>query len=214
MKKYVMIAVLIIFVLVLIIGARVFYLQRSHFMAAEKYYHEADYKLALREYDTAMHFYTPLSPYIQKSAERLWQIGEMFERQQRFDWANIAYSSIRSSFYASRSLYTPGKDWINRCEGKIADLNVKILLREGSIKPEEAETEKNKHLHVMKVDRAPLPSWSLLVELGFTGWIASVIFIIFKGFDDNGRMRKRAAFYGILSFILTFALWIVSLLRA
>jgi hypothetical protein len=48
----------------MLVGGRVFYLQRSHFIAAEKYYIEADWKLAIREYDTAMHFYTPLSPYI------------------------------------------------------------------------------------------------------------------------------------------------------
>ncbi len=214
MKKYIYSGILVVLFFLIITGIKVFYLQRSHFMLAEKYYSEANWKLAIREYDNAMHFYTPLSPYIRKSAEKLWQVGEMFEKQGKPDWANIAYGSIRSSFYASRSLYTPGKDWINKCDEKIADLNVRILIKEGSIKSEDADAEKKKHLYVMKYDRAPVPLWSVLSEIGFVGWIISVIFIIVKGFENNGKLRKKFALYGILLFILTFALWVVSLLKA
>jgi len=213
-KSYLVKGLIAALVFFLLVGGRVFYLQRSHFMAGEKYFAEADWKLAIREYDSAMHFYTPLSPYIQKSAERLWQIGEMFEKQDRLDWANLAYSSIRSSFYASRSLYTPRKDWIIRCDDKISDINVRLLIKEGFIKPEEADAEKKKHLYVMKVDRSPDPIWSVFVEASFFGWIASAIFIIFKGLDDAGKIRGRFAFYGVISFIFSFAVWILSLLKA
>jgi len=214
LKKYLIKGLLVILFFLVLVAGRSFYLQKSHFMDAEKYYNEANWKLAIREYDTAMHFYTPWSPYIEKSAEKLWQIGEMFETQGRFDWANIAYSSIRSSFYSSRSLYTPGKHWINRCDDKIADLNVKMLIKEGSLNLEEADAEKMKHLYVMKVDRAPGPFWSILVEIGFFGWLGSVVLIIFKGFSDNGKMHKKFALYGVLSFLLSFSIWIVALLKA
>lgn len=214
LKRYFIGALVFILLFLSIVGVRVFYLQRSHFFTAEKHFGESNWKLAIREYDMSMHFYIPWSPYIQRSAERLWQIGEMFEKEGRFDWANIAYSSIRSSFYTSRSLYTPGKNWVDRCDDKIADLNVKILVGEGSIKPEETDSERKKFLYVMKVDRAPAPLWSILVELGFLGWIGSVLFIIFKGFDNNGVIKKRTAFYGILSFLLTFTVWVIALLRA
>jgi hypothetical protein len=214
LKKYLIKGLLVILLFLVLVGGRSFYLQKSHFMAAEKYYNEANWKLAIREYDTAMHFYTPWSPYIEKSAEKLWQIGEMFENQGRLDWANIAYSSIRSSFYSSRSLYTPGKSWINKCDNKIADLNVKMLIKEGSLNPENAYTEKLKHLYVMKIDRAPDPFWSILVEVGFFGWLGSVVLIIFKGFSDNGKMHRKFALYGVLSFLLSFSIWIVALLKA
>ncbi len=213
LKKYLIKGLFIVILFLLLVGGRVVYSQRSHFMAAEKYYSEANWKLAVREYDTAMHFYTPWSPYIERSAKKLWQIGEMFEKQGRLDWANIAYSSIRSSFYSSRSLYTPGKDWINKCDDKIADLNVKMLIKDGSIKPEEADAEKKKHLYVLKVDRAPNPFWSVLVEISFFGWIGSVIFVIFKGLSDNGKINKKFALYGVLSFLVTFAIWVAALLK-
>ena len=214
LKKYLIKGLFVILFFLVLVGGRSFHLQRSHFMAAEKYYTEANWKLAIREYDTAMHFYTPWSSYIEKSAKKLWQIGEMFEKQGRLDWANIAYSSIRSSFYSSRSLYTPGKLWINKCDEKIADLNVKMLIKEGALKLEEADAEKMKHLYVMKVDRAPGPFWSILVEIGFFGWIGSVVLIIFKGFSDNGKIHKKFALYSALSFLLSFTIWVVASLKA
>ena len=213
LRKYLIKGLLVVVLFLLIVGVRVTYLQRSHYVDAEKYYKEANWKLAIREYDLAMHFYTPWGPYIERSAERLWQIGEMFEKQDKLDWANIAYSSIRSSFYASRSLYTPGKQWIEKCDDKIADLSVRMLVREGSIKPDAAAAEKKKYLYVLTVDRAPDPFWSVLVEIGFFGWVGSVVFLIFKGFSDDGKIKK-ASVYGIVSFLLTFGLWVAALLKA
>jgi len=213
LKKYLIKGFLLVVLFMLLVGVKAFYLQRSHFLAAEKYYAEANWKLAIREYDTAMHFYTPWSPYIEKSALKLWEIGEMFEKENKLDWANIAYSSIRSSFYASRSLYTPGKDWINKCDEKIADLNVKMLVQDGSILPKDADAEKAKHLYVMKVDRAPKPLRALLVVASFLGWIGSVLFIIFKGFHDDGRINRRLLLSGSASLICTFVIWIIAMLN-
>jgi hypothetical protein len=138
----------------------------------------------------------------------------MFEQRGQPDWAIIAYSSIRSSFYASRSLYTPGKDWIRKCDDKIADLNVKIMINEGFLKPDEGQAEKARFLHVMRVDKMPSPFWSVLVEIGFFGWIGSVIFTIWKGFNFFGEINTKKAFYGFIMFLLFFSLWVVSLLKA
>ncbi|MDA8239831.1 MAG: hypothetical protein M0Z67_05595 [Nitrospiraceae bacterium] len=214
LKKYLAKGLFFIIIFLLLTGAKVLYLERSHFMAGEKFNAASNWKLAIREYDAALHFYFPGSPYVGKSAERLWQIGEMFEKADKPGWAILAYSSIRSSFYASRSLYTPGKEWIGRCDDKIAALDVKILVNEGSLTPEQSETEKEKLLYVMRVDRAPAPVWAVLVELGFLGWIVSVVFIIWKAFDERGKLAIRPALYGLVSFVLTFALWVVSLLNA
>jgi hypothetical protein len=214
MLKYLIKGCIILAVFFSLVAVKMVYMQREHFNRAEKYYAASDWKLAIRQYDEAMHFYTPWSPYITKSAERLWQIGGMFEREGKLDWALISYSAIRSSFYASRSLYTPRRDWIAKCDEKIADLNLKLLIRDGSVSPAGADAEKKKQLYVLKVDRAPAPLWSVAVEAGFFGWIASVMFIVIKGFDDKGKPRWRLVTYGIFSFFLTFAFWILSLLKA
>lgn len=214
LKKYLIRGLLGAVIFSILIFGDVFYMQRSHYLQAEKYYLAADFKLATLEYDAAMHYYTPWSPYIRKSAERLWQIGEMLEKKGKPNLAIIAYSSIRSSFYASRSLYTPGKEWIEKCDDKIASLNVNLLIDDGTIKPGEAEAEKKKHLFVMRTDRAPDPIGSVFLEFGFFGWLASIVFFIVKGFDEEGKIKLRSALYGIVFFICSFAIWVISALRA
>lgn len=213
-KKYRLSGIFCLMLFFILIGGKVLYSQRVHFTNAEQYFAQSDWRAALREYDITMHFYSPLSPYIQKSAERLWQLGGMLEEDGRPDWAVIAYSSIRSSFYASRSLYTPGKEWIERCDEKISSLNVNTLINEDTIKPELAGSEKQKHLFVMKTDRAPDSIWTALLEVGFFGWIASVVFVIVQGFDGEGKMRRTSVAYGIASFIITFAIWVISSIKA
>jgi hypothetical protein len=205
---------IIVLALTGILWARALYLQDSHLTAAEGYFRESNWKFAIREYDTAMHFYAPLSPYQGKAAGRLWKIGEMFEAQGEHDRARLAFSSIRSSLYASRSLYTPGKDWIDKCDEKIASLNVKIALKEGSLKAQEADAERAKVLQALRSYRAPDVLWSFLAVAGFFSWAGSVVFIIFKGFSAAGDMRNRYAIYGILSFVLAFSLWVMALLKA
>jgi hypothetical protein len=212
LKSYLIKGLIAAGIILILIFGKIFYMQRDHYLQAESYV-ATDLKRAILEYDVAMHNYTPWSPYIRRSAERLWQIGEMLERKGKPDLAVIAYSSIRSSFYASRSLYTPGKEWIEKCDDKIASLNVDKLVGEGTIKPGESETEKKKHLFVQKTDRAPDPLGSVLLELGFFGWVASIVFVIIKGFDEEGRVKVRTALYGMGFFICSFAIWVISALR-
>ncbi|MBI4823399.1 MAG: hypothetical protein HY805_04105 [Nitrospirae bacterium] len=201
-------------ILIAIIGGRVLYLQRSHFLKAEEYYKASNYKLAIREYDTSMHFYVPFSPYAEKARQRLWDMAKGFEKEDKNEWAHMAYSSIRSSLYGVRSLFTPSKKWIEKCDEKLADLNVRMLLKEGSIKIEDANSERAKHLYTLKVDRAPKPLWTLLAALGFFGWLASVIFIIFRGFNKEGKVRRNALRKAVLTLMLFFLIWVVSLLKA
>lgn len=188
--------------------------QRKHFKAAETFLGQSNRKLAIREYDAAMHFYTPFSPYVRKSTERLWQVGEMFEEEGRPDWARLAYSSIRSSFYAARSFYTPGRDWIARCDEKIAGLNVKLLLEDGDIAHSEEDLEKAKILHVLRTDRPPSVFWSAAAGVGFSGWVAAALFFAFSGFAPGGKLRTRNALYGALLFSSAFTLWVTALLNA
>jgi len=188
--------------------------QRGHFKAAETFRSQSKWKLAIREYDAAMHFYTPFSPYIGKSAEQLWRMGEMLEEEGRPDWAKLAYSSIRSSFYASRSFYTPGRDWIERCDEKISALDVKRLIEDGDIAPSREASEREKILRVLRTDRPPSVFWSAASGAGFSGWVVAVLFFAFFGFENGGKLRARNALYGALLFSSAFALWVIALLKA
>jgi hypothetical protein len=201
-------------VIMALVWVRTCSLQRHHYVEAERYTSESNRKLAIREYDAAMHFYTPLSPYIEKSARQLWSLGEKSEKEGRPDWALIAYSSIRSSFYASRSFFTPGKEWIGRCDEKIADLNIKLLLREGHLDKTDVQSEREKYLYLLKADRGPDTLWTILAEVCFFGWAGSIILIAIGAIGRNGALRKKHALIGALSFASLFVLWAIALLKA
>lgn len=208
-RKYLIAGGVLITVFV-ILYVRVLSLQRMHFEGAEGYLREANYKLALREYDAAMHFYSPLSPYQERAARRLWQMAGMFESEGKSDWAKIALSSIRSSYYASRSLFTPGKDWIKRCDERLAALDSDLPLGAGSL----SGSEKERFSGLSGADKAPRVLWSLLAVAGFAGWAGAALFMIFKGLNNEGKVRGRQFYHGGICLALSFSLWVLALIKA
>ncbi|TWJ19473.1 tetratricopeptide repeat protein [Geobacter argillaceus] len=106
----------------IMIAVTIQYRQWRQFGKGEKALAVGDYIQAVAGFESAIHLYTPGSPLVSHSAEKLWQIGETLERQGDTDKALIAYRALRSSFYAAHWLITPGQSWIARCDGKIAQL--------------------------------------------------------------------------------------------
>lgn len=78
--------------------------------------------LAIAGYESAIHMYTPLSPLVERSATKLWTIGEYLEAHGDTEKALIAYRALRSSFYSTHGLFRPGTRWIADCDVKIRSL--------------------------------------------------------------------------------------------
>jgi len=52
---------------------------------------------------------------------------------------------------------------------------------------------------------------SLLVEIGFFGWIGSTFALIFRGFTkENDLITRKAFFWGVL-IVVFYAVWIIGL---
>jgi tetratricopeptide (TPR) repeat protein len=81
-----------------------------------------DFPAAVAGFESAVHMYIPFHPLIEESAGRLWHLGETNEQLGDVNRALIAYRALRSSFYAGHWLATPGLNWIERCDKKIAVL--------------------------------------------------------------------------------------------
>lgn len=96
--------------------------QFAQYSRGEKALASGDYIQAIAGFESAIHMYTPLSPLVERSAVRLWRIGETLERQADTEKALIAYRSLRSSFYSTHGLFRPGMEWISRSDQKIAAL--------------------------------------------------------------------------------------------
>lgn len=56
--------------------------------------------------------------------------------------------------------------------------------------------------------------WSVVVEIGFIGWVSSTIAFIFKGIDkQNHLVKKNAVIFGIL-IVVFYALFVAGLVNA
>jgi len=121
--KTIAVNVLVIAVVaILLIWGNTWYRQRTQFNRGETALAARDYINAIAGYEAAIHMYTPGSSLVQEAAAKLWAMGDQFERAGDPTRALIAYRSLRSSFYAVRGLNVPGREWVARCDGKIAAL--------------------------------------------------------------------------------------------
>lgn len=105
--------------------------QQTQFRRGEAALAARDYVSAIAGYEAALHMYTPGSSTVGVAAQRLWEIGEGFERGGDLERALIAYRALRSSFYSAKWLVTPGTEWIALCDARIAA----ILQRQGYVPP-------------------------------------------------------------------------------
>ena len=96
--------------------------QHVQFEKGEKGAAAGDFLAAVAGYESAIHMYTPGSPLVEQSARKLWELGETAERRGDPVRALLVYRSLRSSFYAVAGITSPGKEWIVRCDARIASL--------------------------------------------------------------------------------------------
>jgi len=118
-KKAIRNGLIIFAIMIAMVWGRAYWQGSQQYEQGEKNLAAGKYNVAITNYATAIHMYTPLSGYVDKSAQRLWEIGENYEKAGQYDWALIAYRELRSGFYAARSFYTPHRDWIDRSDDKI-----------------------------------------------------------------------------------------------
>jgi hypothetical protein len=120
--------IVISFLSVLMIWGNTWYRQSRQFDNGEEALAKKDLIAAITGYESTIHMYTPLSPLVERSAARLWEIAKQCETGGDPERALIACRSLRSSFYSTRGLFQPGREWIARCDAKIAEL---VKLEEG-----------------------------------------------------------------------------------
>lgn len=112
----------IILVCLMLFFAGTWWRLHDQFVLGEDAFQRGDFAGAVAGYESAIHMYIPFSPAVEKSARRLWQIAETSERNGEINRALIAYRALRSSYYAAHWLVTPGREWIARCDARIAAL--------------------------------------------------------------------------------------------
>lgn len=171
---------------------------------------------AITHFNRAIHWYSPGSKTIKASVQALWEIGIQAEINRDYRIALQAFRSLRSSLYSARSFYTPYPDWIDKCDDRISSL---VALEREPYHPDDAFPKtsfrrKDEILNILDAPTEPSVLWSIIVEIGFLGWIGSAIGFIFRVFSgQKGFNPTRAVFWGIL-LIFFYAFWIIGMLNA
>lgn len=213
-KKNVYTVIVIGSIMLLMVIGKVYYRSMVEFNSGNAAFNKKDLNEAITHFQRSIHWYTPLNKYVANSAQKLWQIGEIAEARSNIKLALLAYRSLRSSFYAVRSFYTPYKEWINKCDEKISTLVASQETPFESEKKKGFEQRKAEALKILKTNNAPHVGWAIFLEIGFVGWITCTILFILKVFTgEKGFEGKKALFWGPF-IILFYAMWIIGMLKA
>lgn len=203
----------LITIILLMVCARTFYGSMKAYHKGETYLKEKQYIRAITFFDRSIHWYTPFNPYVERSAERLWNIGKNAEQKGDTKLALIAFRTIRGGFYSTNSFYKPGREWIKQCDIKINQLMQLELRKRGT-----PDSSKVKGRYITERQKDPSPSifWTIFLEVGFLGWIGPVMgFILFilgrKGESENSIFSSLT---WIALIFIFFTMWIVGMMKA
>lgn len=112
-------AVFIAAISIVLFAAATQFRQWSQYNRGEQALAALDHINAIAGFESAIHMYTPFSPLVERSAKKLWAIGQELETKGESEKALIAYRALRSAFYSTHGLTKPGMNWIAICDEKI-----------------------------------------------------------------------------------------------
>ncbi|SNZ15015.1 hypothetical protein [Hydrogenobacter hydrogenophilus] len=156
--------------------------------------------MAISMYERTLLNYVPFSPYNQEAVEKIEKLcPKLKEKEHRL----FCYETLRSAIYQIRGIYTPYSEKLQKLDKDIVLLKTELYIQ-NNLPPEDKYQQIYKDLKAMQ-DYDPYPSvfWSILVVLSLLGWIGSVVFMIYRSFR-----------VGLLSFVVFFSLWVLSLYKA
>lgn len=202
--------VVLLVAFVVILYAKVAYNASQDFALGENAYTHGEYKRAITHYERTIKWYTPLSTAVQRAVERLWQLGTEAEARGEISLALEAYQTLRSSLYAVQSFYIPYQSWIPKSEARIAPLLAKTKAGE---EHNEDQLAQDTARFAMQLQRhvGPHLGWSILLEVGFLGWVGATVGLIWYVVDEAGNFaRRQGLLWGSLIAIF-FALWLIGM---
>jgi len=121
-QRVVFTSLMILILLLVMVWVKVSWDSRYHFHRAQDLMAKGEYPEAIVEYGEAIRCYTPFSRTVKEASEALWGVSERAETEQAYPRAVMALRELRAAYYAVRSFYNPGQDWIDHADQKLNQL--------------------------------------------------------------------------------------------
>jgi hypothetical protein len=191
---------------------RAYHGSREAYTKGETHAQSGNAVSAIAFFDRAIRWYAPFNPMTNRAAHRLWDIGVQAKKVGNRDVALMAFRALRRAFLASTSFYNTGKDWIQKCDMAISEMT----LDQERKMDEKIMRAGDTSLHDRKQPPGPHRGWSIVVVMGFLGWVGSAFGCILFGLGnekDASVVWQRASIW-CFSLALFFAIWIVGMMKA
>lgn len=206
-----------IFIVLLLLGSsvavKIYINAGDEFQIAEELLASGNPVKAVVHFERSIRWYLPGSSLKNKAARRIWETAEKFESAGDSENAINSYRLLRGGFYATRSFYTPGKEWIKRCNEKIATLMAQKPAVTEADKTRSFDDRKAEYLKILSAEKSPYASWAILCEIGFLGWVTCAVLFIFRGFGKSGQFKPRQAIYWAGGFIVFYGFWVIGMYK-
>ena len=181
---------------------------RAELDAAKSHREEGRFARATEHYRRSLRWSFPLSPYPAEAVADLEAIARELEKEDDLEGALLAWRSLAGGLAATRFMYSGVDPARERAKDEIA----RLLAREGGVAMDANLTPERlaaDHRRLLDEDASPHPFWGTLLLAGFALWIASLAWLIQRGFDRSGNLVPRAArgpaslaLVGLASFVL------------
>ena len=166
--------------------------------------------VAITAYRQAIRWYSPGSGPVDEAVASLERLGSEYDTRDPA-LALMSWRALRSALFAARSFYQPYPDKIGLANGHIARL---MAAQEAPDPAKLAEREAH-HLALLARDHAPNVGWSLLAVLSFLAWGGALLMFAGRAFEPKaGALLAPAARRWGLTFVVSYAFWVVGLLLA
>ncbi len=200
-----------IFILTFSVLFKIYLNSKSEWQTARTLVGQNQLQEAVVHFSRSIRWFIPGVSYTESSAQGAWEVALDLENSGRIEDALAAQRVLRSSFFSIRGFGSPGREWINRCNEKIAALMAGRPALTSAQKQKSFEQRKAENLELLSRERAPSRPWAFASEMGFLGWIACGLAFIFKGISPSGELRTRPAAAWSGGFIFFYCVWLVGL---
>ncbi len=207
-KNTIVLIAIIVGILFITTVVKIYASAHGELKLAQKLVQEKRLTDAIPHFERAIHWYLPGLDVTDKAAQGLWDTAQTFETTGELQKALDSYRLLRGAFYSTRSVFTPGKEWIARCNEKIAALMAQGPPTSESEKGLSFEQRKENYLKLLEAEKSPRPGWAVLTEVGFFGWVLCAVFFIVLAVSKTGTVKPRPAWTLTGGFVAFYALWI------